>query len=109
MIFQYSSFLFIKYCLFSVCFPTRELGSSRLVLVGASNTAKIAALIRPSEQVTYLPLPAQTLPAGSVADVALKVVELAQGKKYIIIIDIFSSAVYMGSDEMGMPVAAFQS
>ena len=43
------------------------------------------------------------------ADVALKVVELAQGKKYIIIIDIFSSAVYMGSDEMGMPVAAFQS
>ena len=40
---------------------------------------------------------------------ALKVVELAQGKKYIIIIDIFSSAVYMGSDEMGMPVAAFQS
>ena len=109
MIFQYSSFLFIKYCLFSVCFPTRELGSSRLVLVGASNTAKIAALIRPSEQVTYLPLPAQTLPAGSVADVALKVVELAQGKKYIIIIDIFSSAVHMGSDEMGMPVAAFQS
>ena len=43
------------------------------------------------------------------ADVALKVVELAQGKKYIIIIDIFSSAVYMVSDEMGMPVAAFQS
>ena len=92
-----------------VCLPTREHGSSRLVLFGASHTAKIAALIRPSELVTYLPLPAQTLPPGSVAAVNLKVAELGLGKKDILIIDIFSSAVYMGSDEMGMPVAAFQS
>ena len=49
------------------------------------------------------------MPPGSVATVTLKVAELGLGKKDILIIDIFSSAVYMGSDEMGMPVAAFQS
>ena len=89
--------------------PSIRSRSSRLVLIGASHTAKIAALIRPSEQVTYLPLPAQTMPPGRVAAVTLKVAELGLGRKDILIIDIFSSAVYMGSDEMGMPVAAFQS
>ena len=92
-----------------VCLPRCNHGSSRLVLVGTSHTAKIAALIRPSEQVTCLPLPAQTLPPGSVAALSLKVAELKLGKKDILIIDILSSTVYMSSDEMGMPVAAFQS
>ena len=49
------------------------------------------------------------MPHGSVATVTLKVAELGLGRKDILIIDIFSSAVYMGSDEMGMPVTAFQS
>ena len=50
----------------SVCLPTRGHGLSRLVLVGVSHTAKMAAVLGPSEQVAYLPLPTQTAPKASV-------------------------------------------
>ena len=49
-----------------VCFPACEHGLSRLVFGGASHTGKMATLLGLSDQVLYLPLPAQTAPKSSV-------------------------------------------
>ena len=84
----------------SVCLPTCEHGLSRLVFVGASHTGKMATLLGLSDQVLYLPLPAQTAPKSSV--------DCIVEKQDALIIDIFSSSILMGSTEMGMPVSAIQ-
>ena len=92
-----------------VCLPTRELGLSRLVFVGASHTSKMATLLGLDDKVIYLSLPAQTAPKACVDTIVTKIQELGLTKKDALIIDIFSSSVLMGSDEMGMPVPAFQT
>ena len=65
----------------SVCLPTRGHGLSRLVLVGVSHTAKMAALLGPSEQVAYLPLPAQTAPKASVDSIVKKLLSMKLTKQ----------------------------
>ena len=65
----------------SVCLPTRGHGLSRLVLVGMSHTAKMAAVLGPSEQVAYLPLPTQTAPKASVDSIVKKLLSMKLTKQ----------------------------
>ena len=65
----------------SVCLPTRGHGLSRLVLVGVSHTAKMAAVLGPSEQVAYLPLPTQTAPKASVDSIVKKLLSMKLTKQ----------------------------
>ena len=92
-----------------VCLPTREQGLSRLVFIGASHTGRMAALLGLGEQVLYLSLPIQTELKASVDNIAEKLSDMSLTKHDALILDIFSSSCLMGSDEMGMPVAPFQS
>ena len=92
-----------------VCLPTPENGLSRLIFVGASHAGKMATLLGSSDQVLYLSLPTQTAPKASVDGIVNKLKSLTLTKQDAIIVDIFSSSVLMGSDEMGMPVPAFQT
>ena len=62
--------------------PTAGLGGCKLVLVGASHTAKIAALTRHN---------------GSTEE------------GDTLSIDLYSNTVYMGSNDFGMPVPAFKT
>ena len=64
-----------------VCLPTRGHGLSRLVLVGVSHTAKMAAVLGPSEQVAYLPLPTQTAPKASVDSIVKKLLSMKLTKQ----------------------------
>ena len=52
--------------------PTAGLGGCKLVMVGASQTAKIAALNRHSGTTEYIPLPGQLLSTESVRSLELK-------------------------------------
>ena len=88
--------------------PTRENGLSRLIFVGASHAGKMATLLGSSDQVIYLSLPAQTAPKATVDSIVDKLLSMSLSKQDAIIVDIFSSTALMGSDEMGMPVPAFQ-
>ena len=91
-----------------VCLPTPENGLSRLIFVGASHAGKMATLLGSSDQVLYLSLPAQTTPKAILDAIVDKLKSLTLSKQDAIIVNIFSSTVLMGSDEMGMPVPAFQ-
>ena len=86
-----------------------ELKLSRLIFVGASHAGKMATLLGSSDQVLYLSLPAQTAPKAILDAIVNKLKSLTLSKQDAIIVDIFSSTVLMGSDEMGMPVPAFQT
>ena len=92
-----------------MCLPTREHGLSKLVFVGASHTGRMATLLGLGEQVLYLSLPTQTALKASVDNIAEKLSDMSLTKHDALILDIFSSSCLMGSDEMGMPVAPFQS
>ena len=74
-----------------------------------SHAGRMATLLGLSDQVVYLPLPAQTAPKASVDGIVEKLLSMQLTKKDALIIDIFSSSILMGSDKMGMPVPAFQS
>ena len=69
----------------------------------------MATLLGLDDQVSYLSLPAQTAPKACVDNIVAKLLELELTNKDALIFDIFSSTVLMGSDEMGMPVPAFQT
>ena len=86
-----------------MCLPTCEHGLRKLVLVGASHTSKMATLLGLDDQVSYLSLPAQTAQKACVDNIVAKLLELELTNKDVLILDIFSSTVLMGSDEMGMP------
>ena len=62
-----------------------------------------------SDQVIYLSLPTQTAPKATVDGIVDKLHSMSLSKQDAIIVDIFSSTALMGSDEMGMPVPAFQT
>ena len=69
----------------------------------------MATLLGLSEQVLFLPLPTQTMLKASVDSIAEKLGDMMLTKQDALVVDIFSSSCLMGSDEMGMPVAPFQS
>ena len=88
---------------------TAGLGGCKLVMVGASHTAKIAALTRHSGTTEYIPLPGQLLSAESISSLEDKLTALSLGEGDILYLDLYSNTVYMGSDEFGMPVPAFKT
>ena len=92
-----------------VCLPTRENGLSRLIFVSASHAGKMATLLGSSDQVIYLSLPAQTAPKATMNGIVDRLQSMSLSKQDAIIVDIFSSTALMGSDEMGIPVPAFQT
>ena len=91
----------------AMCLPTREHGLRKLVLVVVSHSSKMATPLGLDDQVSYLSLPAQTAQKACVDNIVAKLLELELTNKDVLILDIFSSTVLMGSDEMGMPVPAF--
>ena len=92
-----------------MCLPRHEQGLSKLDFVSASHTGRMATLLGLSEQVLYLSLPTQTALKASVDSIAEKLGDMMLTKQDALIIDIFSSSCLIGSDEMGMLVAPFQS
>ena len=84
--------------------PTAELGGCKLVMIGGSHTAKISALSRHSGTTEYIPLPGQPLSGDTVTNLEEKMGLYNLGEKDILYIDLFSNAIFMGSDDFGMPV-----
>ena len=78
-------------------------------MMGGSNTAKITALTRHSGTTEYIQLPGQLLSAEFVGNLEEKVGLLKLGEGDILYMDLYSNTIYMGSDEFGMPVPAFNS
>ena len=89
--------------------PKAGLGGCKLVMMGGSHTAKIAALTRHSGTTEYIQLPGQLLSAEFVGNLEEKVGLLNLGEGDILYMDLYSNTIYMGSDEFGMPVPAFKS
>ena len=84
--------------------PLLEHGKGRLVLVGASHTSRMSALIPASLETKFLQLPGQSQTKDGVGNILAAIDELKLQKGDFLCMDLLSNASFMGTDEDGLQV-----
>ena len=84
--------------------PLLEHGTGRLVLVGASHTSRMSALLPASLETMFLRLLGQSQTKDGVGNILAAIEELKLIRGDFLYIDLLSTAIFVGTDEDGLQI-----